>query len=367
MEAQGINWDALVTAATLAIAVWLLLGNVLAWLWGVLGNVLTSLVRPIRFALRFVYFFITDPGPAPASAPAAAAPRPQLSPASVWGELGDDEAAPAADVLGVLDESLHALLIGYSGGGKTTLMHELAQRWTQRASVLVCDPDAAPGLWAGCDVAGAGDDYEGIGAALARVGQLVATRRRARAAGVRTFAPLYVCIDEYQDVARNVEQARAVVEDVLRRGRKLGVHLVIGVQDKAVKTLGFEGQGDLRRNFTWIAELRQRADGTREARLQANGDGGWVTLPVPELPDLDALIDQAAGDEVVSVSTRGVVFSVDTSDISDTNTDDRRYDEAVRLAREEPHLSANKIYERVGGNRNLVLARIAEVRQRAKV
>ena len=282
----GINWDAVVTLVTIAIAVWLLFGNALGWLW--------RLVEP---AILFVWYFITDPGLEEAEVVSTAARRvstaEQSTPRSAWDELELDEEAATADVLSVLDASLHALLIGYSGGGKTTLMHELAQQWTQRATVLVCDPDAAPGLWSGCDVAGAGDDFEGIGVALARVAALVKQRRQQRAAGVRVFAPLYVCIDEYQDVARNVEGARATVEDVLRRGRKLGVHLVVGVQDKAVKTLGFEGQGDLRKNFTWVAELRKRADGGREARLQANGEGGWVAMPVPELPDLDTLIDQA--------------------------------------------------------------------------
>ena len=360
MGEQGINWDAVITFATIAIAVWLLLGNVLAWLW-----------RTISPALLFVYYFVTDEGapkaPAPARVVATSTPE-RLDRRSAWDELDDTEAAPAADVLSVLDTSLHALLIGYSGGGKTTMMHELAQRWTQRATVLVCDPDAAPGLWAGCDVAGAGDDFEGISTALERVGRLVKQRRKLRAAGVRQFDSLYVCIDEYQDVARNVESARATVEDVLRRGRKLGVHLVIGVQDKAVKTLGFEGQGDLRKNFTWVAELRQRADGSREARVQANGEGGWVAMPVPELPDLDVLIDQAgAMDGAMSGAMEGRYSAIERdiaphSSPAEDSIAGRSWEDEVR-ERAQAGDSTRKILRELGGDYNEIVRLSREAKQ----
>ena len=122
--------------------------------------------------------------------------------------------------------------------------------------MLVLDPDAAPGVWPGCQVVGGGDDWEGIERALRGVREIVARRRQRRAQGeTRQFAPLYIVMDEYADVVRNAPAARELVETILRRGRKLGVHLIVGVQDRLVKTLGFEGQSDLRRNFTYVVDV----------------------------------------------------------------------------------------------------------------
>jgi len=113
-------------------------------------------------------------------------------------------------------------------------------------------------------------------------------RNTLRAAGVRSFDQLTLIIDEYADVA---EEARELVERILRRGGKLAIHLVIGVQDKQVKTLGFEGQGDLRKNFAYVVEVQRTADGQRWAALQENGEGPTTSYAVPQLLDPESLIE----------------------------------------------------------------------------
>jgi hypothetical protein len=50
----------------------------------------------------------------------------------------------------------------------------------------------------------------------------------------------------------------------LRRG-KLNIHLLIGVQDQQVKTMGFADQGEMRRNFTAVVAVR--ADSVSRRRL----------------------------------------------------------------------------------------------------
>lgn len=196
---------------------------------------------------------------------------------------------PVADLLQVLAGNEHRLIIGHTRGGKTTLMHELATRKARAGErVMVCNPDAAPGQFPGCRVVGHGDNYEAIALALQLAQKEIDKRRAARAEGKRQFMPLHLVIDEAQDVVSNVAIAQPVIEDVARRGAKLGVYLTLGVQDKQVKTLGLEGRGQLRRNFATVDVLR-RADGQRVAILETY-DGDRVTYTIPTLPDPETLI-----------------------------------------------------------------------------
>jgi hypothetical protein len=200
--------------------------------------------------------------------------------------------------LAQLVQALHLLVIGHSQGGKTTLIHELATRLAAAGTqVIVCDLDAAPGLWPGCTVHGYANDLTAINQALGDVRVEVERRRRLRGSGrQRTFSPLYLVIDEYQDVGRApaCPEARPLVEDILRRGAKLNLHLIIGVQDKQVKTMGFEGQGDLRRNFTFVVEVCADRKGRRWATLtDPSDDEATVTYEVPQLARLDHLVEAA--------------------------------------------------------------------------
>lgn len=194
------------------------------------------------------------------------------------------------DVLKFLSSQLHLLIIGHTRGGKTTLIHELAVQWSKQGfTVLVCDPDAAPGLWFGCKVIGAGDDFDEIKSGLKRIKTLIGKRRSMRAEGVRRFDPVYIIIDEVQDVIREVDITRNLIEDIARRGGKLNIHIILGVQDKLVKTLQLEGQSALRKNFT-VVEVRYE-DKQRVATITEHDDGYTRRLPVPKLPDLDKLIE----------------------------------------------------------------------------
>jgi hypothetical protein len=206
---------------------------------------------------------------------------------------------------------------------------ELGQR------VIVCDPDAAPGLWPGCEVYGYGNDFTAISRALKVVAQEVERRRKLRGSGQqRSFEPMHLVIDEYQDTATDCPIAKELVEDVLRRGRKLGVHLVIGVQDKLVKTMGFEGKGDLRKNFSYVIELRKDRNDQRWATLTASGEDEGVTYPVPALPDPEKLIEQAP-----LLST---VFQSESLNGSAVITDNRYGMVRYNRLEIEPEITANQ-------------------------
>jgi hypothetical protein len=218
---------------------------------------------------------------------------PPVPPAAPSGGRGKADRAPP-DLLATLKDQPHRLVIGHTRGGKTTLLHKLATDWAAAgARVVVCDPDAAPGLWPGCEAAGHGDDQAAIAQMLHAVRAEVQTRRAQRAQGVRRFAPLHLVIDEAHDVVAGVPGALDLVEDIARRGAKLGVHLTIGVQDRQVKTLGLEGKSAILSNFQTVEMLRD-ADGRRIALLHDPVTGERRRMDVPELPDPERLIARSA-------------------------------------------------------------------------
>lgn len=285
-QTQGTIVDIVLTAIALAAGAFVLL----AWLWQ-RGRAAQSPRRPQSSPPVALAAPLTPDEERVVRARIAELERQQAqrqgAPAAEPGSLLS-AASVNGDFFASLTGALHLLVIGHSRGGKTTLIHALAQRWRQASQqVVVCDLDAARGQWPGCEVYGYANDVAAVVAALDRVGQEWERRNTLRAAGVRTFEPVYVIIDEYADVA---DVARELVERILRRGGKLELHLVVGVQDKQVKTLGFEGQGDLRKNFS-VVEVRRGADGRRWATLQEHGDGPTVTVPIPELPDPESFIE----------------------------------------------------------------------------
>jgi hypothetical protein len=173
--------------------------------------------------------------------------------------------------------------------------------------VIVCDPDAAPGLWPGCRVHGAGDDFESIGRALVQVQNLITKRRQQRAAGQRTFKPFYVILDEAQDILREVDVAPPVFSTLLRRGGKIGMHLVVGVQDRQKATLQIDGQTHLLINFEYTAHVRQLEDGRRVADVESAER--TQRLPIPKLPDLESFIapDAPVPDDLLGELLAGAV------------------------------------------------------------
>jgi GTPase SAR1 family protein len=201
------------------------------------------------------------------------------------------ESASDSPLVSLLTGALHLLVIGPSRSGKTSLVHALAMNWRQTNRVMVCDPDAAPGLWAGCEVSGAGDDFPAIDVALEQLHIEITRRREQRARGVRQFPSLRVILCEYADIARYCEKSRSIIEDCLRRGGKLGISLVLDVQDKQRKTLDLDGATHLLQNFSHICEVRKSATGNRTATVIVNdGEQTEHSYDIPLLPDIDKLI-----------------------------------------------------------------------------
>lgn len=199
-------------------------------------------------------------------------------------------------VLTLLADSLHLLVIGHTGGGKTTLYHALTAMWVKRAKaqpdpkkrglVVVLDPDAAAGLWPGCRVYGAGSNYAQIEKVTTMVGQLFLQRSKLYGQGVSDFPDLWVVIDEYAAVSGELPLVKKVVEGILRRGRKLGIHLMLGVQDKQMHTMNMKGQTKLMNNFTFVCEaVKDSVSGHRSLIITDGYGGNRTEYPTPRLPD----------------------------------------------------------------------------------
>ncbi|NOK64259.1 MAG: hypothetical protein GFH27_549323n2 [Chloroflexi bacterium AL-W] len=197
---------------------------------------------------------------------------------------------PAWDWLTAFTNCLHLLVIGHSRGGKTTVIHEIATRRIKRGeTVFVCDPDAAKGMWPGCDVAGYNNDYKAINQSITRFADEMEARRKLRSSGImRTFAPVHLIIDEYADVVEQCDDAQTTIEHGLRRWGKLNGHIIIGVQDKQVKTMKMEGQGELRKNFEYTGEIYIEQE--QRQIMISNASKKLGIAPVPELTDPESLI-----------------------------------------------------------------------------
>ncbi len=224
------------------------------------------------------------PVPLPVSVPPAApVPPPSLVPVAT--------STLASDLVWLrqLLLAVHGLIIGQTRAGKTTLTHFIAtSRVRLGHRVIVCDPDAAPGMWPGCEVSGYADDFAAIERTLQAFQTEITARRVARTQRDRTrLTPLTLVFSEAGDIMNRCPSARAVFEAVLRRGGKLNISLLVDVQDRQRDTLNLPGATHLLKNFEEQVEVRRT--GTRRYVIVEGR-----TYPLPTLPDPEELADAYA-------------------------------------------------------------------------
>lgn len=207
-------------------------------------------------------------------------------------------------LLHLLEGEPHRLILGHTRGGKTTLIHDMATNWSKEGSkVIVCDPDAMPGIWPGCTVVGHGNDIEKIEQIFAVTLHEYERRQKLRGAGQREFSPIHLIVDEAQDVIPYVSNGTKTLEAILRRGAKHGIFLTVGVHDKQVGTLGLEGKSELLKNFITADVLKDPTTGQRQAVIKDAITGKKNAYRIPKLLDPETLIATPKQQQARSVET----------------------------------------------------------------
>lgn len=263
----------------------------------------------------------------------------------------------------------HLAAYGPSGAGKSTFILALLHA---RAGQLVITTmkNAADDPWGGFPAVRLGfraeedgrvePDWSCIAAAIEAVYREVNLRH---ADGSRPRTPLTLVVDELTATIAALGAPRIVPRliHMWLTARSVGVRLIVMDPTANVKGWGLEGRGDVRESIGFIRLDRDRTALFGSLEETRANDGVWLdTADVPRLAGgvLSADRAWAIPDTGISV-VPGAVFRADTTPGDDTGTDTDA--EILRLAL-ETDLSANKIYERVGGNRNRVLRAVAEAR-----
>jgi hypothetical protein len=134
-------------------------------------------------------------------------------------ELPDQTTGPK---MPVLTNYPSVLIYGAPGSGKTTFAEqEVKRRLEAGHKVIICDPHAAYGAWAGCEVVGGGMDYAAIDAKLEWFANEV--RRRYKIIESQpnpTFQSLTLCCDEFTNWAGRCSAAGEFFQSALSDIRK---------------------------------------------------------------------------------------------------------------------------------------------------
>jgi hypothetical protein len=133
--------------------------------------------------------------------------------------------------------------------------------------VLVIDPHAAPGKWAGSKVVGIGSNFTEIEATLDNLIELMVRRYREIGQGLvreGEHPRLTIIIDEWMSIAYQCRNSHDVLVRLLTESRKAAFSVIIGSHSERVKSLGLDGKGDLKDGFLFI-RLWLESTGERKA------------------------------------------------------------------------------------------------------
>ena len=146
-------------------------------------------------------------------------PGDKVDPQANSPELPDQTVGPK---MPVLTNYPSVLIYGAPGSGKTTFAEqEVKRRLEAGHRVIICDPHAAYGAWAGCEVVGGGMNYAAIDAKLEWFAEEVRRRyKRIESEPNPTFQPLTLCCDEFTNWAGRCSAASEFFQSALSDIRK---------------------------------------------------------------------------------------------------------------------------------------------------
>lgn len=314
----------------------------------------------------------------------------------------------AADVLPLqmwrdaLDESPHLLVYGPSKAGKSTLAQAIVAMF-QGCEYVVIDPmPNKPGesKWGGIDFVTldehGNDEYASIKGALAAV--QAEDQRRRKAMRVETFAPLVVIIDEVLQLVdalgstknaegKNEPRMAQFIRTMGATARHRNIKIILLGQGKNLSDLGLPSS-TARNNYALIRVARNNATNERSAYIDAGGNEYamdirhvpmlaqsaanrarlWLShraMVQQETPDADAILARLMGGGTAEKKVENGRYGGGTeTGTIDTDAENGSTDEYLILELVRRGLSANKVFEIVGGTRGDVLEKVRIAREK---
>ena len=207
-----------------------------------------------------------EPAPAAPAAPAAATQRqaraPQVAERPRWVEIVNDHP----------DAHPHALIVGGTGAGKTTMAKAIIG--DRGGQTIVLAPKVSPKGWvnSGAEVISLDDDctYAPISRALQDIDEEKRKRSRMVKEG-KVPRPMTIVLDDIQDLVVAEPAAGQLMVNLSSIGRELNMRLIgIGTTDDALNVRGWKAS---RNNYVRIdTDATRRGtlnDGTRTINIQA--------------------------------------------------------------------------------------------------
>ena len=215
--------------------------------------------------------------------------------------------------------ALHLIAIGESGSGKSTLARAIVSESSKIGDVVCIDPHGRSNDWLGLKVVGAGRDYDGIDQFMRATLATMSKRYKEYEAGRNDFERLTIVIDETTSIAQKCDHWQQFFSDVSCEGRKVEIRLIVLIHGKGVKTLGLEGQGDLRHNLQFIYLGKHAVKQDKNASSMARP-------AVMEIDGLNQLIDTSEltgmiPQNLVTRSENPIVESSEETVVSHNKTD----------------------------------------------
>lgn len=290
-------------------------------------------------------------------------------------------------------ERPHILIVGSTGAGKSVTLNAICERLTTRypsAQWLVCDYGGAEWKEAQAKTA------QEVAETLVTLSGLVQERLERYEGTVNEQDRLFVILEEFESALDDLKlldrqlgkAALIAARDVARRGRKVGVHLIVVVQSGKADTLDTAVRNNLDMRFvmrspaTVQRSLEVTSDMTQAGRGEAwcNEVDAVLSVPFtmrPNLPMYGSLACSEGGNKLIVENKQGTgleqlgnnFFSrVEQGEQVEQGTVDLAIFEALARMDDEPeqgdlavmvHMiqageSINAIHKRLGGNRQKV-------------
>lgn len=235
---------------------------------------------------KAVMHAITPPFPVTTAPPSAAAPPgpPVLNFPTVWRAIGPD--------------CIHLLIVGETHSGKSTSARAvLAGRVQAGDKIAILDPHGSPTNWGGIRAIGAGRDFAAIEGAMVELLAEMTKRYKLLAEDANYQPePLSIFVDEWPAIQTACKKTAArFITELSQEGRKAGLRLVMLTQSDLVASLGIEGKGDIRSNFTMLllgikASARADVSSLNWPAALRKGEGVAYPAITDPMPNYGALL-----------------------------------------------------------------------------